>query len=606
MVYTDQNHNINLANLVGKLFMLVPQYPRIIKYIKKAKAVNSNSNESIGTIIESNAFQNGNIVALKYEYQSYTYFEFNALVNRYANYLLHEGVKNGETVIAFLENRPELLFLIAACAKIGAVISLINPNQREKTLIHSLELAKSKYFIIGEELVPFFENVTNSLTETSNNKYYWISDQQIANCPINYVNLKKELEETDTGNPITTQQIKAGQVYANVFTSGTTGLPKASRQTNRKWLSTYYWFGKVNMNLNPNDVMYVPLPFYHTNALIVGWPTALAASCTMVMRRKFSVTEFWKDVEKYNVSSFIYIGELCRYLLNAPASDLDKSHRIKKIMGNGLRPDIWHEFKERFQIKNIFEFYGAADGNVGFTNTFNFDCTIGWCPTNFKIIKYNIENESPVKDSNGFLIPVDKGETGLLISEISEKSEFDGYVNKERNEDKILRNVFKSGDSWFNSGDLLQDIGFKHARFVDRIGDTFRWKGENVATAEVEAIVGQIKSVEMCAAYGVQIPNNDGRAGMVTIVKRYEVPFNIDIVTEQLYKELPRYAVPIFIRLKDEINFTHTHKIKKFDLKEEGFDCENDDVYVMLPKSKTYVLINESILNEIREGAYIF
>ena len=591
--------------MAGKLCKLTPHYPRIIKYLKKALALNSNSNESIGKIIESNAYHNGNSPALKYEDQSYTYFEFNAIVNRYANYLLYEGVKNGETVIAYIENRPELLFLIVACAKIGAVISLINPNQREKVLIHSLEIAKSKYFIIGEELVPFFENVASSLTESTDNKYYWVSDQQITDCPINYVNLKNKLENVDAENPITTQQIKAGQVYANVFTSGTTGLPKASRQTNRKWLSTYYWFGKVNMNLRTDDVMYVPLPFYHTNALIIGWPTALSASCTMVMRRKFSVSEFWNDVDKYNVSAFIYIGELCRYLLNAPASDLDKRHRIKKIIGNGLRPDIWYKFKERFQIKKVFEFYGAADGNVTFTNTLNFDCTIGWSPQNFRIIKYDIEKDSPIKDSNGFLIPVAKGETGLLISEISNKSIFDGYVNKESNEDKILLNVFKSGDNWFNSGDLLQDIGFKHARFVDRIGDTFRWKGENVATAEVEGIVQQVNSVEMCAAYGVQIPNNDGRAGMVTIVKRKDSVFNIETVTKQLHKGLPKYAVPVFIRLKDGINFTHTHKIKKFDLKEEGFNC-NDDVYVMLPKSNTYMLINQSILNEIREGRHIF
>ncbi len=605
MAKVFHNYNINLAALVGKLFILIPQFPRIIKNIKTAKAIKPNSKESIGKIIESAAIKNGKVIALKYEEESYTYSEFNKTINRYANHLLKEGVKNGETVIAFLENRPELLFLIAACAKIGAIISLINPNQREKTLVHSLELAKSKYFFIGEELIPFFENVNNSLTESTDTKYYWISDQQITECPINYVNLKKALETADTENPATTQQIKAGQVYANVFTSGTTGLPKASRQTNRKWLSTYYWFGKVNMNLNADDVMYVPLPFYHTNALIVGWPTALAAPCTMVMKRKFSVTQFWIDVDKYNVSAFIYIGELCRYLLNAPASNLEKKHRIKKIMGNGLRPDIWHEFKERFQIKNIFEFYGAADGNVGFTNTFNFDCTLGWCPTNFKIIKYDIENDSPIKDSNGFLIPVRKGETGLLISEISETFVFDGYVNKERNEDKMLRNVFKSGDIWFNSGDLLQDIGFKHARFVDRIGDTFRWKGENVATAEVEGILGQLKSVETCAVYGVKITNNDGRAGMATIVKHKEKYFDIDTVAKHLQKELPKYAVPIFIRLKDEISFTHTHKIKKFDLKKEGFSCA-DDVYVMLPKRKNYILINKSILNDISLGRHIF
>ncbi|SNR34952.1 long-chain-acyl-CoA synthetase [Lutibacter flavus] len=599
------NNNLNLVNFLGKVFKLLPQFPRMIKYIKKIKKIKPDSTQSIGKLIELNAINHGNIIALKFENQSYSYTQFNEMANKYANYLLGAGVKNGETVIGFLENRPELLFLITACAKIGAIVSLINPNQRGKVLIHSMELAKSKHFFIGEELIPYFEEVKNSLSNNSDHKHYWISDQQITACPIHYIDLKKELEKAAKKNPIATQPIIASQVYAYVFTSGTTGLPKASRQTHSKWLSTYYWFGKVNMNLGIHDVMYVPLPFYHTNALIVGWPTVLAASCTMVMRRKFSVTHFWEDVKKYNVTAFIYIGELCRYLLNAPESALEKNHSIKKIMGNGLRPDIWHELKYRFQIKHIFEFYGAADGNVGFTNTLNFDCTIGWSAQNFKIVKYDVENDEPIKDSNGFLIPVSKGETGLLISEISSKSAFDGYVNKESNEEKILRNTFKPGDLWFNSGDLLQDIGFRHARFVDRIGDTYRWKGENVATAEVEGIVGNLKCVEMCAAYGVQIPNNDGRAGMVTIVKRINENFNIDAIANQLQKELPKYAVPIFIRLKDEINLTHTHKIKKFDLKKEGFNCDGQ-IYVMLPKTNTYIKMDKNILNEINKGAHIF
>ncbi len=600
-----KNNTLSLIDILKRIVVRIPQFPRMIHNIKKAKGITQDSQRSIGKIIESKALHHGSLCALKYQDQSFTYAEFNEMVNSYANYLLREGVKNGETVIAFLENRPELLFLITACAKIGAIVSLINPNQKGKVLIHSIELAKSNYFFIGEELVEPFEEVKNSILVATEHKYYWVSDEQLIDCPKNYTALKRELEHVAIENPTTTQQIKASQPYAYVFTSGTTGLPKASRQTHRKWLATYYWFGKVNMNLGITDVMYVPLPFYHTNALIVGWPTALAGSCTMVMRRKFSVTDFWKDVKRYNVTAFIYIGELCRYLLNAPESDLDKSHSIKKIMGNGLRPDIWHQFKERFQIKNIVEFYGAADGNVGFTNTLNFDCTIGWCPTNFKIIKYDVENDMPIKSSNGFLIPVRKGETGLLISEISDKSVFDGYVNKERNKDKVLLNVFKSGDYWFNSGDLLQDIGFRHARFIDRIGDTFRWKGENVATAEVEGVVGNLKWVEICAVYGVQIPNNDGRAGMVTIVKYLEENFDISAVAEHLHKELPKYAVPIFIRLKDEINYTHTHKIKKFDLKEEGFNCD-DQVYVMLPKSNSYVPMDTKLLSEINEGAYIF
>jgi citronellyl-CoA synthetase len=602
---TPQNNKIKSIDLLAKVSNLIPHLPRIIKNIKKAKSINGDSNQSIGKIIEANALNHGSINALKYEDQNYTYFEFNQIVNRYANYLLHEGVKNGETVISFLENRPELVFLIAACSKIGAIVSLVNPNQKGKVLIHSFELTKSKHFIIGEELLSCFEEVKDSILDSIGHKYYWVSDKQIADCPNNYSDIKSELKKVASENPIETQKIKSSQPYAYVFTSGTTGLPKASRQTHRKWLATYYWFGKVNMNLSVDDVMYVPLPFYHTNALTVGWPTALAGPCTMIMRRKFSVTDFWVDVERHKITSFIYIGELCRYLLNAPESDLDRGHRIKKIMGNGLRADIWHQFKDRFRIKNIYEFYGAADGNVGFTNTLNFDCTIGWCPQNFKIVKYDVENDSLLKDSNGFLIPVRKGETGLLISEINDQAVFEGYVNVDSNESKILRHALKSGDLWFNSGDLLQDIGYRHAKFIDRIGDTFRWKGENVATAEVEGVIGTLKCVEICAVYGVKIPNNDGRAGMVTIVMNPDGLFDIDTVAEHLHKELPKYAIPIFIRLKNKIDLTHTHKIKKFDLKKEGFNSD-DLIYLMLPKSKTYVQMDKNLLSEISEGVHIF
>ena len=605
MSKASPTHTLHLFPVLMRILKRIPQFPRMITYIRKAKGVSSNSLQSIGTIIETNALNYGQVVALRFEDQSYTYSEFNKKVNRYANFLLGEGVRPGETVISFLENRPELLFLIAACAKIGAIVSLINPNQKGKLLLHSIQLSQSNYFFIGEELFTHFEEIKNAITGLKDPTYYWISDAQLTPCPKGYTALKKELVHADTENPGTTQKIRADQAYANVFTSGTTGLPKASRQTHRKWLATYYWFGKVNMNLGIDDVMYVPLPFYHTNALIVGWPTALAGPCTMVMRRKFSVTHFWEDVRHYKVTAFIYIGELCRYLLNAPASKLDSAHTIKRIMGNGLRPDIWQQFKERFGIDTIFEFYGAADGNVGFTNTLNFDGTIGWSPQNFKIIKYDVENESPIKNADGFLIPVGKGETGLLISEISVKSVFDGYVNKKRNEDKILHNVFKHGDQWFNSGDLLQAIGYKHARFIDRIGDTFRWKGENVATAEVEGVVGDLSFVEMCAVYGVQIPNNDGRAGMATLVLRPQHDFDIGVVSAQLHKALPKYAVPIFIRVKEEMDVTHTHKIKKFDLKQEGFNCD-DRIFVLLPKSNDYVPMDKQLRKEINMGAYIF
>lgn len=605
MAQVSRQSRIRFSLFFGKIMAQIPKLPKTLKFIKTAKGIHGQSKQSIGRVIEKNAIENPNVLALQFEDQNYSYQTFNEQTNKYANYMLDQGVKNGDSIIAFIDNRPELLFLIAACTKIGAQVSLINPNQRAQTLLHSLSLVESDYFFIGNELMTFFEEVQDLLSNRFSHKYYWLENEGKDICPENYINFTKDITEVSVENPTCTNNVLAGQVYANVFTSGTTGLPKASRQTHRKWLTSYYWFGKVTMNLKKDDVLYIPLPFYHTNALVVGWSTALAASCTVVMKRKFSVSEFWIDIDRYNVSSFIYIGELCRYLLNAPTSDKETGHRIKKIMGNGLRPDVWKELKNRFRIKEVYEFYGAADGNVGFTNTLNFDYTIGWSPQKYKIVDYDIENDIPLRLENGFLRKTDKGKTGLLISEISKNSIFDGYVNEKNNESKILRNVFKNGDTWLNSGDLIQSIGFKHARFVDRVGDTFRWKGENVSTIEVEGILGQIESIALCAVYGVHIPNNDGRAGMVTLVRNQQVTFNLDEVTSLLFKELPRYAVPVFIRVKQQIDVTITYKIIKNKLREEGF-ASDDEIFILLPKTREYVPLTQVLLNELNQGDHIF
>lgn len=594
---------LGFFDVIPRIIKLIPRIPSIVKQLKKGLSIKSDDCISLGSILEENAKKYKNDLALLYEDRRFTHHSFNEKVNQYANYFLSIGIKNGDVVVVFIENRVEIIFLISAVAKIGAVASLINPNQRLEALKHSIEVDQGSVFVIGEELIAAFEAVKPQLNLQSNDQFFWVNDTNEAACPSEYTDIITEINASSKENPATTSKIKAGQRYANVFTSGTTGLPKASIQRHKRWLTTYYWFGKVNLNLNRKDVLYVPIPFYHTNALIVAWPSAAAGGAAVAMRRKFSTSNFWNDVQKFGVTSFIYIGEICRYLYNATPSDLEKKHKIKKIIGNGLRPDIWKDFKKRFNISKVFEFYGAADGNVGFTNTLNINGCVGWSPNDYAIIKYDVENQTPYKNKQGFFEKVNKGDAGLLIARINDKIPFDGYVNKSKNEDKLFHNAFKEGDKWFNTGDLLRDIGYKHAQFVDRIGDTFRWKGENVSTDEVEKIANSVKGVKTCAAYGVKIPHTDGRAGMIALTT--EEKFNIDEFAKQLIAKLPSYAVPIFVRICSEIETTATHKIKKFPLQKDGFNC-TDTVFVMLPKTNDYKQVSKEIKENIEKGQYAF
>jgi acyl-CoA synthetase (AMP-forming)/AMP-acid ligase II len=424
-----------------------------------------------------------------------------------------------------------------------------------------------------------------------------------------YENLEEAIKDQSASNPSTTGEIKLGDPYAYVFTSGTTGLPKASIQPHRRWFSGMYWFGKVVMNLKPTDVHYCPLPFCHTNALNVAWSSVAGCGTTLAMRRKFSASHFWSDTRKFNANSFIYVGEVCRYLMNQPARPDDRDNPIEAMVGNGLRPDIWKAFKKRFGISQVYEFYGAAEAPLIFSNILNADSTVGMSLTPFAIVKYDTDADEPVRGEDGFMKKAAPGETGLLVSVISESTPFVGYTVREETEKKIFRDVFEKGDTWFNCGDLVLNQGYKHIQFVDRLGDTFRWKGENVSTSAVEQVVNTLDQVDESTAYGVLIPGTDGRAGMVAIIPTTSVEaFDLKALADTVRKALPSYAVPKFVRFKEEFETTGTHKIKKKVLRDEGFDPNvvDDPLYVLLPEGDPYRPLTKELYQEIVEGKHRF
>lgn len=600
---------LRFTDLLPGILRTLPRVPSLFKASYLMQTMSMDDYNSIGRVVETNAERYPDKLSLLYEDQTFTHKEFNKRVNKYAHFFHSKGLKKGDVVGIFVENRPELIMLITALSKLGVVSSLMNPKQKGKVLLHSINLTCKDVYVVGEEMLEAFEEIRPDLNITGDENTYYLPDGTNCNVPAGFQDLNSLIEPMPEENPDTTKHVKLSDPYAYVFTSGTTGLPKASVQLHFRWLGAGRWFALFNMGLTADDTMYIPLPMYHTNGLNVAWSSAAVVGGTIALRRKFSASNFLNDARKFNATAFVYIGEICRYLMNQPEQSNDSQNPIQKMVGNGLRPDIWKSFKKRFDIPFIYELYGAAEGSSIFTNFLNIDCSVGVCPTPYAIVKYDVDAGEPIRNEQGLLEKVEKGEPGLMLGKITAKSPFIGYTSKKETEKKVLRDVFKKGDMWFDTGDLLRDIGFRHAQFVDRLGDTFRWKGENVSTTEVEEIVNQMDGISGSTVYGVEIPGTEGRAGMVSVISEN---MNDDIdrntLTQKLKEALPNYAVPIFLRVKTQFDTTVTYKIKKTDLKSEGFSPEliKDPLYVLLPGGSEYELLSPSLYQEILNGNYKF
>mgnify|MGYP000205019961 FL=1 len=357
--------------------------------------------------------------------------------------------------------------------------------------------------------------------------------------------------------------------------------------------------------------MYVTLPLYHATGTVVCWCGVIAGAAALAIRRKYSTSAFWQDVQKFDASAIGYVGELCRYLMDAPPSALEKGHRVKKMIGNGMRPNIWNKFKQRFGIEEVLELYASSEGNVGFSNVFNFDNTVGFSPTPYAIIQFDKEKNQPVRNADGWCIKVKKGETGLLVGKITRRSPFDGYTDAEKNKAVIIKDLFKQGDAYFNTGDLVRDIGFRHAQFVDRLGDTFRWKGENVSTTEVENALSEYEKIAEAVVYGVEIPHTNGRAGMAAITLADGAALDeadCSKMAAEFRKCLPAYAVPLFLRVQQQAETTGTFKYQKSKLKEQAFspNAAGERLLVLLPNSTAYCDLTAEIFDNIQAYKYRF
>lgn len=539
--------------------------PRLARGLLTLALLKPTSKRSIGLMLQQWAAKTPDAVALKFDDQLWTYAQLNAWVNRVAHTLKSEGIARGDTVAVLVENRPLALVAMLATVKLGGVAAMLNHQQRGDVLAHSLALTKPRLALVGNECRDAWRSVPDGSTPRDLT-LLWDGGRP----PKGARKLTESALPEASDNPPGVGAITADQTCFYIFTSGTTGLPKASKMTHYRWLRGMAGLGQMGLRLTADDTLYCCLPLYHNNALTVSLGAVLGAGATLALGRRFSASRFWDEVRQMDATAFCYIGELCRYLLNQPPGPGDRDHRVRAIIGNGLRPEIWAEFQSRFNIGNVSEFYGASESNLAFVNGFNVQRTAGFCPMPFAVVQFDADTETPIRDADGYLVSVPVGGIGLLITEVTERTPFDGYTDPKASEAKLLRDVFVSGDCWFNTGDLVRDQGYRHIQFVDRVGDTFRWKGENVATTEVEAVFAAIDGVEQAVVYGVQIPGADGRAGMAALTLAGE--FDGAAVARQLEARLPAYAVPLFIRLKADQDTTATFKYRKVDLKRQGFD----------------------------------
>ncbi|KAL1501188.1 hypothetical protein ABEB36_006565 [Hypothenemus hampei] len=542
-----------------------------------------------------------------YEDEKWTFLELELYSNQVANYFKSKGWKKGDSIGLLLENRPEYVGIWLGLSKIGVVTALINTNLVAEPLLHLLKVADCKALIYGQDNSTAVAGILDSISELT--LYQFRGDIALDNA----ISFSEAIRNEPKEAPIDVAEITPKDKLMYIFTSGTTGLPKAAVISHTRYM--YAAVGIYNLaDLSPQDVFYNPLPLYHTAGGMLAIGLGVVFGLTVALRKKFSASNYWSDCQKYGCNVSNYIGEICRYLLAVHKPGTKVEHPVQKMIGNGLRPQIWQTFLDTFHVANIHEFYGSTEGNCNLINIDNTVGAVGFVPrlaTEFYrviIIRCDENTAEPIRNSEGFCIRCNQNEPGILVGKIIQgnaRSEFTGYADAKATEKKILKNVFQEGDLYFNTGDVLVQDDFGYFYFKDRSGDTFRWKGENVATSEVEAVISNVAELKDTVVYGVQIPGSEGKAGMAAIVDP-ENNINIADLAAKLKAHLPSYAIPLFLRIMDSMPMTSTFKLKKRDLQNEGFDLDavknEHRIYFYDSKLAQYVPLSKEVYQAIIIG----
>lgn len=551
--------------------------------------------------LEQQAREQGERPFLIYAEQVLSYAEVDARANQMAHTFYANGLRAGDVCALAMENRPAFFCAWFGLVKLGVVVAFINTQISGRPLLHALQTTDAKALVVGEECLA---NV--QATEGFPALPCWlIRDPENPWAGALPKGIDGHFDTRLDNAPRTPfprdirAHIEAQTPTLLIFTSGTTGLPKAARYSHMRWMSS----GDVmecTLQVTHADVFYCCLPLYHGAAATSVTSTALRAGAAIVVRRKFSVREFWNDVARHQISIFQYIGEICRYLLNQPVQVNEREHSLRCMLGAGLSPDTWQRWLERFGPIQVFEGWGATEANAAIINVDNHFGSCGrvpdWNKTNVRLVRYDIENDCHPRDENGFYQVCKVGEVGEAMGFIVDHPDigagrFEGYTSADATESKIRRNVLREGDAYWSSGDLLREDADGYCYFVDRIGDTYRWKSENVSTQEVADALGDLPGLELINVYGVQVPGHEGRAGMAAVLMQADRPFDPEALYALTEARLPRYAAPVFVRVTRSADLTASFKLRKVDLQREGY-CPSrcsDPLFIRDEQSRSYV-----------------
>lgn len=541
-----------------------------------------------------------------FESQTLTYQDVDKRSTQFAKvFKAAGGLKQGDIVALLMSNEPDFICVWFGLCKLGCEVAFLNFNIKSKSLLHCVQSCGAKSFVVGADLVNSLDEVLPTLK--ANGIDVWVSD---TSSPHQLVHTLLDKVEQASDEPLL--NLPKADLMSNflfIFTSGTTGLPKAARVGHLKAIMCMSFLRLCGARSNDN--IYITLPLYHMSASLLGIGGCIELGATCVLKKKFSASQFWKDCVKYNVTVFQYIGELCRYLINQPVVPQERTHKVRIAAGSGLRPDVWKEFARRFGKINIREAYGLTESSIGFLNYTNEIGPIGRASyfnklsMTFELLKCDPQTYEPTRTDTGRCTKANKGETGILVSPVSAMTPFLGYAgNKLQSEKKLLRDVFREGDVYFNTGDLMLQDHRDFIYFRDRIGDTFRWKGENVATTEVSEILGCLEFLQDVNIYGVTVPGYEGRAGMAALVLKADQDLDGRKIYNHLVQNLPSYSWPWFIRIQIALDITETFKQQKGKLVQEGFSPEvvQDPLYFLDPSQKDYISLTPALYDDIISG----
>ena len=588
----------------------------VIRLLKGVKDVNSNSENLCIDDIERIVDEHPTRPAFICEHQEWTYQEFENYANQVAHWALAQGYKKADRIAIMATNRLEYVALWYGFGKVGIIPALINYNLTGQSLAHCLNITKTQCILIEHDFKDNWQSASPHIEGAPD--IVWAYRTKGA---VGKEDFEAQLAKMPSTRPERAHRegIKGGDLALFMYTSGTTGLPKAARITHTRM--QYFLRGfAISAQSTKQDRIYIPLPFYHATGGLCGVGIALHAGGAVIIKPHFSASQFWKDIYIHKASLFMYVGELCRFLYtnkqketqNSEGIDYSRDHNLRSIIGNGLSKDIWEGFCTRFNIKDVIEFYGATEGNISLINIGGPVGSVGRLPLymrkvlNGTIIGYDIATDTHIKDETGFYKSAKANEIGELIAQIktdNPRFQFEGYDDESATNSKILRNVFVKGDAWFRTGDLMWRDKASFVYFSDRIGDTFRWKAENVATHEVETCLTRFAGIETANVYGVHIPYMEGRAGMAALTTT-NGDIDLQALSAYLQISLAPYAHPLFLRFMPQAQTTTTFKYNKAALLKESFDPSqiSDTLYFNHPNGNGYVKLDNKIFAQIQNG----